>query len=437
MNHDTATIILAAGKGTRMKSSMPKVMHKIAGRMMIHHVIEASLNENITVIIGPEMDDLAQAVSPYETVIQHQQLGTADAVKAARNSIGSFNGYIFILYGDVPFIQSDTLSALYDKAQDSGLAVLGFEADDPHGYGRLIANNDYISEIIEEKDATDKQREVTLCNSGIFCMKGSSLFSWLDKIENNNKQGEYYLTDIVSVAADDNVKCGYIVTGESEVMGVNSRVQLSQAEFAIQCHLRDLAMDNGVTMIDPDSVFLSMDTQFGTDIIIEPNVIIGENVCIESHTHIHAFSHIEGADIGESSEIGPFARIRPKSKIGNHVTVGNFIEVNRSEFKDGSKSKHLSYIGDTIIGEKSNIGAGTVFANYDGFNKHVSSTGKGAFIGSNSTIISPVQIGDGAMVAAGSTISKDVDDNSMAVARQKQRNLIGWASEYRTKNKKD
>ncbi len=436
MNKNTASIILAAGKGTRMKSSLPKVMHKIAGKAMIYHVIDACVDTDITIVIGPNMPELAAAVALHKTVVQSEQLGTGDAVKAARTELENFDGYIFILYGDGPLIQTETLQALYETAQKTGLAILGFEADDPYGYGRLMTDNHVVSNIVEEKDATDAQRQVNLCNAGIYCVDGKRLFDWLDKINNNNTQGEYYLTDIVSVAKDDGVECGYLITSQNEVMGVNSRIQLSEAEFIMQCHLRDQAMDNGVTMIDPDSVFLSMDTQFGTDVVIEPNVVFGNGVCVGDNTHIHAFSHIEGADIGNNTSIGPFARIRPQSKIGNHVTVGNFIEVNRSEFKDSAKSKHLSYIGDAIIGEKSNIGAGTVFANYDGFNKHVSTTGTGVFVGSNATIISPVNIGDGAMVAAGSVISKDIEADAMAVARQKQRNLSGWASGYRAKNKK-
>jgi len=247
---------------------------------------------------------------------------------------------------------------------------------------------------------------------------------------------KYYLTDIVSIASRDNVQCAYALASESEVMGVNSREQLAEAEFIMQCELRHRAMNNGVTMIDPDSVFLSVDTQFGMDVVIEPNVFIGSGVRVGNNTHIHAFSHIEGTAIGDNASIGPFARIRPKSKIGNNVTVGNFIEVNRSVFKDGAKSKHLSYIGDAIIGEKSNIGAGTVFANYDGFNKHVSKTGEGVFVGSNSTIVSPVDIGAGAMIAAGSTITRDIESDALAVAREKEFVRNGWARDYRDKNKK-
>lgn len=437
MNKNTAAIILAAGKGTRMKSSMPKVMHEIAGLPMINHVINACSDSDITVVIGEGMDDLSKAVHPHKTVIQENQLGTGDAVKAARTALDDFNGSIFILNGDGPFITPETLQNLADASQKTGLAVLGCDWDDPTGYGRFIIEDDFVTEIVEEKDCTDDQREITIGNTGAYCVDGKKLFSWLDKIENDNAQGEYYLTDIVSIAASEGVTCAYALASEVEAMGINSRSQLADAEYIMQCHLREKVMNNGVTMIDPESVFLSMDTEFGMDVVIEPNVVFGKGVRVGEDTQIHAFSHIEGADIGNNASVGPFARIRPKSKIGNDVTVGNFIEVNRSEFKDGSKSKHLSYIGDTVVGEKSNIGAGTVFANYDGFNKHVSTTGKNVFVGSNSTIISPVTIGDDAMVAAGSVISKDVQGSAMAVARQKQRNLDGWAADYRAKNKKD
>lgn len=437
MNQKTATIILAAGKGTRMKSNIPKVLHKIANKPMINHVIDACDGSDITVVVGPNMDELTDAVAPHKTVVQQQQLGTGDAVKSARETLKNFDGYIFILNGDGPFIQPETLHALCDSAQQTGLAILGCDFEDPTGYGRFILSNGYVSKIIEEKDCDETQRQITIGNTGVYCVHGQHLFKWLEQISNDNSQNEYYLTDIVSIALKAGVNCAYSLANESEVLGVNSREQLAEAEFIIQCELRHRAMQNGVTMVDPDSVFLSMDTEFGTDVIIEPNVFFGMGVRIGSGARIHAFSHIEGAIIGDNTSVGPFARIRPKSKIGHNVTVGNFVEVNRSEFKDGAKSKHVSYIGDAVIGEKTNIGAGTVFANYDGFNKHISKTGNGVFIGSNSTIVSPVNIGDGGMIGAGSTISKDVEADSMAVARQKQRNLSGWAADYREKNKKD
>ena len=440
MKQNISAIILAAGKGTRMKSSMPKIMHKIAGVPMISHVIQncedAHIND-IYCVINDTMDNINDVVSPHKTVIQKTQNGTADAVIAVKDHLKDHDGYITILCGDAPFISSDTLKELSKVAEKSGMAIIGFHADNPTGYGRLIADDNHVRGIIEEKDCSDIQRQITLCNGGAYCVKASKLFQWLDKVSNLNAQGEYYLTDIVSIATDDGVDCGYYMATQDELIGINSRVQLAQAEKIMQDKLRDNAMNNGVTMIAPETVYLSMDTIFGRDIIIEPNVFIGAGVHIGDNTHIHANSHIAGADIGKNAEIGPFARIRPKSKIGNNACVGNFIEVNRSEFKDGAKSKHVSYIGDAVIGEKTNIGAGTVFANYDGFNKHVSTTGKGSFIGSNSTIISPITIGDGAFIAAGSTIAKNVNADALAVSRAKQLSRDGWTTQYRAKNKKD
>lgn len=417
-----------------MKSSKPKVLHEIAGLPMIAHVMGACGDidpNNVVVVIGNNMDELASAVSPAKTVIQTQQLGTGDAAKTARDVLKDFDGYVFILLGDVPLIREDTLAALHDSASQTGLAVLGFETDDPTGYGRLIGNDDYIHAIVEHKDCDKDQLETTLCNSGAFCVDGKRLFGWLDQIDNKNAQGEYYLTDIVKIAASDGVQCGYVVADEDEVMGVNSRQQLAQAEAILQDTMRYYAMDAGVTMIDPSTVYLSADTEFGRDVIIEPNVYFGAGVRVGNGTRIHAFSHIEGTVIGDNSDIGPYARIRPESIIGNNVSVGNFIEVNRSIMKDGSKSKHVSYLGDVTIGEKSNIGAGTIFANYDGFFKHKTTVGQNVFVGSNSTIVSPVSIGANAVIAAGSTITIDVDKDAMAVARSKPTIRNGWATQYR------
>ena len=438
-SNQSAAIILAAGQGTRMKSSKPKVLHEIAGLPMIAHVMGACGDidpNNIVVVIGHGMDDLATAVSPAKTVIQEKQAGTGDAAKSARDALKDFNGYVFILLGDVPLIREDTLVALQDAASDTGLAVLGFETDDPTGYGRLIGDDDFIDAIVEHKDCTDDQLETTLCNSGAFCVDGKRLFGWLDQIDNKNAQGEFYLTDIVKIASNDGVQCAYVVADEAEVMGVNSRQQLAEAEAILQETLRYYAMDAGVTMIDPSTVYLSADTEFGHDVVIEPNVFFGGGVRVGNGTHIHAFSHIEGTNIGDNTNIGPFARIRPQSTIGNNVSVGNFIEVNRATMKDGSKSKHLSYLGDVTIGEKSNIGAGTVFANYDGFIKHDTIVGENVFVGSNSTIVAPVQIGNNAIVAAGSTVTVNVGDDAMIVARTQETIRDGWAKLYRTNKQK-
>jgi bifunctional UDP-N-acetylglucosamine pyrophosphorylase/glucosamine-1-phosphate N-acetyltransferase len=434
--HEKSAIILGAGMGTRMKSSIPKVMHKIAGRPMVNHVVYACKGadiSDITVVIGPDMDDLANAVAPHKTVIQIERKGTGDAVKSAR---ADYNGYVFILNGDAPFITPLTLNALYESAQKTGLAVLGCEFDNPFGYGRFIIDSEYVDAIVEHKDCTPDQHAINTANAGVYCVAGKHLFEWLDAVNNDNAQGEYYLTDIIAIAKSNGVRATYTLASEQETLGINDRVQLAQAERIMQDILRENAMRSGVTMIDPSTVYLSMDTQFDYDVTIEPNVCFGDGVCVGTNTHIHAYTHIEGTIIGKNTSVGPFARIRPKSKIADNVSIGNFCEVNRSEFKNGSKSKHLSYIGDAIIGEKTNIGAGTVFANYDGFNKHITTVDANAFIGSNTTIISPITIGEGAITAAGSVITNGVAPNDLAVGRSKQNNKQGWALQYRVRNKK-
>lgn len=442
MNQNKAAIILAAGKGTRMKSSMPKVLHPVAGKPMVRHVVDTCVKADISaicVITASNMPQVEKAVHPCKIAIQEQQLGTGDAVKAARQYLENYNGAVFILYGDCPLITKDTLDKLYEASQSSGLAILGFSAENPHGYGRLIINNasDTVTVIVEEKDCTDEQRQIQHCNAGIYCIRDQRLFKWLDLLSNDNAQGEYYLTDLVEIAKSHNVRCAYVLADEDEVRGVNSRAQLAEVEAILQNRLRKNAMDAGVTMYDPDTVYLSVDTVFENDVTIEPNVFIGEGVSIGSGTIIHAFSHLEGVEIGRNASIGPFARLRPKSKIGNDVSVGNFTEVNRSEFKDGSKSKHISYIGDTIIGEKTNIGAGTIFANYDGYNKNTTHVGKNVFVGSNSTIIAPVTIEEGAIIAAGSTITHNIPADALAVGRTKQVISEGWAIGYRERKRKD
>lgn len=437
MSHKTASIILAAGKGTRMKSVLPKVMHNLGGMPIIRHVTESCRKagiDDIYVVIAEGMNDVADAVAPFKTVIQKNQNGTGDAVMAARDALNNFDGPVLVLAGDVPFIRAETLTALVDASHETGLAVLGFEAKDPTGYGRFITKfKDTVSEIVEDRDCTPDQKKITLCNAGHFCVDGKRLFQWLEKINNNNAQGEYYLTDIVSVAAAEDIACKFVTAPEDEVMGINSRIQLAQAENILQTRLRQNAMENGVTMIDPSCVYLCADTVLAADVIIEPNVFFGPGVTIGTGTIIHSFSHIEGAKIGEKTSVGPFARIRPKSVIGNEAHVGNFVEVNRSELKTGSKAKHMSYLGDVTIGEKSNIGAGTVFANYDGYNKLHTSLGQNVFIGSNSTIVAPVTIGDGAYIAAGGTITMDIEADALAIARNRPVIRDGWAAEHRAK----
>ncbi len=431
-NSELAIIILAAGQGTRMKSSLPKVMHKIAGRPMINWLIETAENlnpEKIIVVSAPDQNDLAAAVHPHQIAIQKEQRGTGDAVKPAMEYLKGFKGKVLILLGDEPFVDVDALS---DMIAFDGLSVMAVSPEDPDGLGRMIVNDDgTLNNIVEEKDCTEDQLEINLCNAGNFCIPAEKLSGWLNKLENKNAQGEYYLTDIPHIAEKDGFKTHVVETYIHGSWGVNTRVELAMHEILAQDMLCTQAMENGVTMMDPMSVSLSWDTKFGQDVTLEPHIVIGEGVEIGDDVTIYAFSHIEGAKIENGAKIGPFARIRPKSIIEEKASVGNFIEVNRSTLKAGAKAKHVSYIGDAIIGENTNIGAGTVIANYDGFFKHQTTIGQDVFIGSNSTIISPVEVGDKAIVAANSTINKDVPGNAMAIARARQENHAGWASEYR------
>lgn len=419
-----------------MKSALPKVMHKIAGRPMINWLIESVETlepEKIIVVTAPDMDDVAKAVHPHQCVIQKEQNGTGDAVKPAAEVLKDFDGKVLILMGDEPFVDVDILEEMLDW---DGLSVMAVEPPDPEGLGRMIVNDDgTLDKIVEQKDCTEEQLEITLCNAGNFCIPGKHLAGWLAQLGNKNNQNEYYLTDIPAIAEKEGFLT-YVVGLEVDTgWGVNNRSELADHEYTAQAMLREEAMAAGVTMIDPDTVTLSWDTEFGQDIVIEPNVVFGPGVFVGDNVTIHAFSHIEGAIIEAGAEVGPFARIRPKSVIGEGASVGNFIEVNRSAIKAGAKAKHVSYIGDTTVGENSNIGAGTIIANYDGFFKHASKIGKDVFVGSNSTIISPVEIGEGAIVAAGSNINKDIPANAMAIGRSRQENHLGWASEYRNVKK--
>lgn len=437
MSKDVSCIILAAGKGTRMKSDRAKVMALLGGMPLIKHVIRACEGLNpaqIVTVIAPQMNDVAAAVAPHATAIQKQQRGTGDAAKSALPALGKPKGYVLICLGDVPMVTTATLKALVTAAKKTGLSVLAMRAEDPTGYGRLITGKShFVTQIVEHKDASPAQQTIDLVNAGLFCVDAKKLSRWLDGLKINNSQREFYLTDIITLAAKDKIKCAVVEAPESEAQGINSRLQLAMAEDALQTRLRMQALENGVTLVDPASVFLAADTQIGRDVVIEPNVFFGPGVTIADGATIHAFTHIEGASIGENASIGPFARIRPKSKIGRSATIGNFVEINRATVKAGAKSKHVSYLGDAVIGEKSNIGAGTVIANYDGFDKQDTKIGKGVFIGSNSTLIAPLNVGDGAYIAAGSALNTDVPSDALAIARARSVVRAEWAHEYRAK----
>lgn len=436
-----ACIILAAGKGTRMHSDTPKVMHKIAGFPLITHVLRAAELagcDKIIPVIAPAMNDVAAVTAPHACAIQAEQKGTGHAATCAHALLKDHTGPVLILLGDAPLIQPDTLSALIDRGRQSGLAVLGFHADDPSGYGRLVMDEDtHVSAIVEDRDCTPAQKDITVCNSGAFCVDGRSLFRWLSQIKDDNDQGEIYLTDLVAIAAKDNVSCALTLCEESEAFGINSRYQLAQAEEHMQYHLRHQAMNEGATLIAPHTIFLSADTSLGQDIVIEPNVFFGPGVVIEDNVTLHANSYLEGCIIRDGASVGPFARVRPQSDIGESANIGNFCEVNRSTLQAGAKCKHLSYLGDATIQERANIGAGTVIANYDGVNKLKTKIGAASFIGSNSTLIAPTTIGDGAYIAAGSTITGDVPNDALGVSRAKPRILEDWATKRRQRQKKD
>ena len=434
-----AAIVLAAGQGTRMKSALPKAMHEVAGRPMVLHVLDAvkALGaQRAVVVVGPDMPEVGETVQPFATAIQPRQLGTGDAVKAARQALGDFRGTIFILYGDTPLITSATLGrmlAARERAKPkSAIVVLGFRPAEPGAYGRLVVGGSgALAGIVEAKDAKPAELEIKLCNSGVMAVDGALLWELLDKVGNANAKREYYLTDIVAFARKKRLHCGVIEAPEAELLGVNDRIDLARAEAAFQERLRRAAMEAGATMIDPASVFLSWDTRLGRDVFIGPNVIFGPGVAVHDGAEIRAFCHLHGAEVGAGAIVGPFARLRPGTKLGRGVHVGNFVECKAALLGDGAKANHLAYVGDAEIGAKTNIGAGTITANYDGFFKHKTVIGKGASIGSNTVLVAPVRIGDGALVGAGSTITRDIAPDALAVTRAELKEIPGAAKRYR------
>jgi bifunctional UDP-N-acetylglucosamine pyrophosphorylase/glucosamine-1-phosphate N-acetyltransferase len=434
-----AVIILAAGKGTRMRSAFPKVLHKVAGRSMIGHVVGAAEvlgADPIVVVIAPGMDDVAAAVKPHPVAIQHEQYGTADAVKAARDALSGFGGDVLILYGDCPLIQAETLARMRQERRDEAVTVLGIRVRGVSPYGRLVLGEDgTLDRIVEALDATDAERRIDLCNSGVMLIDGTRLFDLLDSIGNDNAKGEYYLTDIVAAARAAGSVCRVVEAPAQEALGVNSRAELSVAEATLQTRLRKRAMENGATLIDPKSVWLAFDTKLGQDVTIEPNVVFGPGVTIGDKVEIRAFSHIEKATVETGAIIGPYARLRPGASIGEGAHIGNFVEIKNARIDKGAKANHLSYIGDADVGAGANIGAGTITCNYDGFGKFRTTIGAGAFIGSDTTLVAPVKIGAGAFTGAGSTVTEDVPDDALAIARGRQAMKPGWAAEFRAKQR--
>ena len=446
--HPLLTVVLAAGKGTRMKSALPKVLHPIAGLPMVCHVLRAARaagSERTALVVGPGMDRVAQEASgetdALEVFVQDQQLGTAHAVLAARPLLARHQGDVLVLYGDTPLISGDTLRRLRE-ALDGGaaIAVLGVRPADPFGYGRLLTDDaGNLIAIREERDASPAERAVGLCNSGVMAFRLPSVVGLLDRIGNSNAKGEYYLTDAVEIARRDGLRSVTVAGSERDVMGVNSRGQLAEAEAVWQAARRREVMLDGATLIAPETVWLAHDTRLGRDVVIEPNVFFGPGVTVEDRVVIKANSHIQGFDgksregavIRAGAEIGPFARIRPGADIGPDVHVGNFVEVKAAILEAGAKANPLAYIGDGRVGAGANVGAGTIFCNYDGFFKHRTDVGRGAFVGSNSSLVAPVRIGDGAYVASGSVVTKDVAADALAITRPVQCERPGWAAKFK------
>ncbi len=433
-------VVLAAGKGTRMKSALPKVLHKIAGRSMLGHVLALTKAAGATttaVVVGPGMDNVAveaAAMIPGAAIfVQARQRGTADAVLAAKQALAAHSGDVMVLYADTPLIRAETLARLR-SVLDGGaqIAVLGFRPKDTTGYGRLLTGgNGGLIAIREEKDASQDERRVDLCNSGVMAFRVPDLAGLLGRIGNANAKGEYYLTDAVEIAGADGLKAAIAECDEDEVLGVNARDQLAMAEAIWQRRARQAFMRDGVTMIAPETVWLSHDTKIAADVTIEPNVVFGPGVRIEEGAVIKANCHLEGAVIGRGARIGPFARLRPGAKLGDDVHIGNFVEVKNVTMGAGAKANHLAYLGDGSVGANANVGAGTIFCNYDGFNKHRTEIGAGAFIGSNSSLVAPVKIGEGAYIGSGSVITKDVGPGALALERSAQEERPGWAEKFR------
>jgi bifunctional UDP-N-acetylglucosamine pyrophosphorylase/glucosamine-1-phosphate N-acetyltransferase len=427
-----AAIILAAGEGTRMRSKKPKVLHEIAGRAMIAHVLDTvrALDPVETVVVlAPGMDSVARAVAPATVAIQGQPRGTGDAVHAAEDAISAKVDTVLVLFGDTPLVRAETLERMLAARSDGAAVVIaGFRPADPSPYGRLVADGrGGIARIVEAKDASPEEFAIGLCNGGIMAIDAKGAFDLVGRIGCDNAKGEYYLTDIVALARAEGLHCTVVELPAEEVLGVNTRAELAAAEAIMQQRLRARAMADGATLIAPETVFLSADTVFGRDVVVEPNVVFGPGVSVGDDVRIRSFSHLDGAEIGTGAIVGPYARLRPGAVLEHDVHVGNFVEVKATRIRAGAKANHLSYLGDSEIGAGTNIGAGTITCNYDGFNKHRTMIGAGTFIGSNATLVAPVSIGDGAFVAAGSVVTRDVPADALTIGRGAQVDMPGRA----------
>ncbi len=423
-------VILAAGLGTRMKSALPKTLHKIAGRSMLRHLLASceQVFDRIVVVVGPAMEAVQREAAPHASVVQQERRGTAHAALVAETLFG--DGEVAVLYADNPLIRPATLQRLLQRREqgDAALALLAFRPNDPARYGRVMTRDGYVERIVEWADADDAERNETLCNAGVLCAAAADMARWLHAVRADNAKGEYYLTDAVANARSEANRVAAVEAPADELAGINSRAELAAVEAVVQSWLRAAAMDAGVTMIDPGSVFLSADTEFAPDVTIEPNVVFGPGVKVAAGAQIRAFSHIEGCEIGPDCIVGPHARLRPGTLLGRGVHVGNFVEVKATILGDGAKANHLTYLGDAEIGAETNIGAGTITCNYDGAAKHRTIIGARAFIGSDAALVAPVTVGDGAFVATGSVITEDVPAEALAIARQRQVNKPGRAA---------
>ncbi|WP_338240715.1 bifunctional UDP-N-acetylglucosamine diphosphorylase/glucosamine-1-phosphate N-acetyltransferase GlmU [Aurantiacibacter hainanensis] len=439
-----AAIILAAGKGTRMKSSRHKVLHEIAGRPMIEHLlssVEQLAPHKLVTIVGEFREQLQERLADkVDFAVQDPQKGTGHAVQQAQEALADFDGDVLVLYGDVPFVKAGTMRSMIERlrsADTPAAVVLGFEPDDPLRYGRVIAQQGRILKMVEYKDATEEERACRMCNSGLLAARSEDLFALLERVGNANAQGEYYLPDIVNIAIADGRNCAVVACDSAdEVAGINSRAELAAAEAQWQELRREEAMAEGVTLRAPDTVHFSWDTEIAADVVVEPNVVFGPGVSIATGATIKAFSHLEGAQVGEGVEVGPYARLRPGTVLEANSKVGNFVEIKKATLGEGAKANHLTYLGDATVGAGANVGAGTITCNYDGYFKHQTTIGPRAFIGSNSSLIAPVSIGADAIVAAGSAVSRDVADGELRMVRADQMVKPGWADRFHDTMKK-
>ncbi len=427
MTTNLSCIVLAAGMGTRMKSSLAKPLHKVAGRPMVLHTLAAAekLNpQQMVVVIGQGMDALAEVVAPHRTAVQAMPKGTGDAVRAGLSACADFKGDVLVLFGDTPLVSCETLQKLIGRrlaGDNPAVVVSGMTPPSPIGYGRLMIEGGNLLSIIEEKDANEGQKKITLCNGGIMLFDGALLPKLLAGITSNNAKGEFYLTDTIAVARQLGHVCAHVEIDYEDVLGVNTRADLAAVELIMQKRLRAQAMTNGATLTDPATVWLSWDTKLGQDVVIGPNVVFGPGVTVANNVEIRAFCHLEGATVGEGASIGPYARLRPGSKIGAGCHVGNFVELKNTVMDEGAKANHLTYLGDATIGKNANIGAGNITCNYDGFGKYKTEIGAGSFIGSNTALVAPVCIGEDALIAAGSVITADVSADALAFERSPQK----------------